>query len=334
MRMIMLACIKVNSAVLAQAKHDEIANGARCAKRFDLTFWEKPDIFRVNLIKPGARTGSRLLQTKDGLMKNRKAWHTFVWQLAALAVIVLCTGSVVHAQNKKAIAIIPVKGSVLAEADNWTFIRNLDDYLKKQGRFEHFGTDNVQTYFESYSIPIESDIDELKNIASDFQVNLLLVTKIAESNNRRQLKASLFDAETGAISKTVIEPCACLASDPSTFPFQKIEEILFDAPEIILSSQKDKPALLPPPKKLELPVAPTIVDTTAQNREPEPEEKPVTMQPIYKKRGTPWKRYVLGAVLVSGGVVYFLTQNGSGDNSGETFTKLNDPPSPPSSGSN
>lgn len=261
----------------------------------------------------------------------RSQMKKLIWRSILQTLIILSAGFALHAQEKKTIAIIPVKGSILAESENWIFIRHLDDFLQRRNKFDHVGSNVVQQYFQSYSIPVESDADELKNIADDLKVSLLLLVKVIKNDEERQLKASLFDVQEGVIRKTAVETCDCLSTDAASFPFEKVAEILFDAPEIILSSMIEKAAPLPLPTAIELPTAPVVVDTTAKKEEP---VTPGIEDSTAKKGGGAWKRYALGAALVGGGVLYFATKGGSGDGDEGALSKLDDPPSPPNTGSN
>ncbi|MFQ5631250.1 MAG: hypothetical protein ACE5I1_20960, partial [bacterium] len=120
----------------------------------------------------------------------------------------------------------------------------------------------------------------------------LLVSKIVLRDGKRALKASLFDVNAGAISKTILEPCDCQIEVLASFPFQQVAELLFDAPEIILSGVTQKTAL-PLPPIIELPTVPVVKDTTETPAETDIPQLP---KRIRSRRSGAWKRYAIGAV--------------------------------------
>lgn len=253
-----------------------------------------------------------------------------IGRIGTILGFVFCAAFALNGQEKTGIAIIPVSGSELANQDYWELINRFDAFLQQRYNFAHISTNVVEQYFRTYSFPLETDAQELKNIASDLKVETLLLPKIIVQNEKKTFKASLFNVKKGAISKTVLVPCDCQPEDIASFPFQKICALLFDAPEIILTGETKKIGLLPPPTVIELPTVPVVKDTTEVLAEPDLPEQP---KRIRGRRSGAWKKYALGAVLLSGGVIYFVTQGGSDANGGEILTKLNDPPDPPDSGS-
>lgn len=261
---------------------------------------------------------------------NTKRYKIEIWRFVSILCFVLCAAFSLNGQEKTSIAIIPISGSELADQDYWEVINRFDTFLQQRYNFEHISTNVVEQYFRTYSFPLETDVQELKNIASDLKAETLLLPKIIVQGDKKTFKTSLFNVKNGAISKTVLETCDCKPEDISSFPIQKICELLFDAPEIILSGETPKAGLLPPPVVIELPTVPVVTDSTEALPEPDSPERP---KRIRSRRSGTWKKYAIGAVLLSGGVIYFATRGGSDSNGAEILTKLNDPPDPPNSGS-
>lgn len=245
-----------------------------------------------------------------------------VRRYAAVA-LALLSPTLLSAQDATSIATIPVTGSQIPESEYRIIIQQLDAYLQSRYNFSHLPQSRVWSFFARQTAPLESDNDELKSVARELGVRQLVLPRLEQTSDTLIFKVSLFDASQGSITKTVARPCDCQSTVPSSFPFQKIAELLFDAPEIILSTEGQQNVFLPPSTPLELPTLPAIVDSSTDK----PQEAPRPLFTPSRKKGKPWGIYAAGAALVGGGILYFVTRGGSED--GGPAGRLADPPAPP-----
>lgn len=232
-------------------------------------------------------------------------------------------------QEEKKLAVIPVRGPNFESRVDWELIRLVDEFIKKRYTFQHISLSTVQAYFKVYPVPVETDREELALLAQDLRAELLLFPRIEQREDQSYLSVSLFDAAAGSITRRAMEPCGCSHDDSTSFPLQRVAELLFDAPEIILSGNEKPDALLPPPPTvIEMPTVTAPGDTIAGGTLPE--ERRVFLPQKMRRKSGKWMRLAIGAALLSGGVIYFSTRGGS-EGDGTALTRLDDPPLPPNS---
>jgi len=217
------------------------------------------------------------------------------------------------AQDLNTIAVIPAASSDLSSEDAWRLAGYLDQQIRERYSYMHLDETSLVQYFAAHRLPKTTDVSALHQIAKDLNVSLLIISKASITENgldlRLDLRISLFDQRLGSVKKTIAETCDCQPNDPQSFPLRKIVASLFDAPEIILSSESSIAEALPLPTPLEIPIIEPETDISQPDSsrvQPIPVEAPEP-KPVIQKRKA-WHKYAVGALLLGGGAIYLSTR--------------------------
>ena len=233
-------------------------------------------------------------------------------------IILLSLHSTSNAQETLSIYVLPAYAPDLPGITGRKIAHEFSAHITTRDDFKACDPELVKTFEKTFSPKAVYSDDELMNIGRELRAEYLFLPTIEVTDSTHTFKVSLFDAVIGITTKVAVQNCECNFKEMSRFPFRRVAEVLFDAPELDLAAEAGEQ---PPPAML--PVMPALVpppdSSAAQNTEKKPAAAPA------KKRS--WKKYIASAVVVSGGVLY-LTVAKKSDNGGPR-EKLGDPPSPP-----
>ncbi len=237
-------------------------------------------------------------------------------QILVLGCISLCLAKTSAAQDSLKVVLLPANSPIFTIAEKWTVSEIIQSQIADDRDFSIVDLEDVEALFNDRDINPDSAFSYFNEIADAFSANLLFLPAVEVSTDSLAFKLSLYDNAIRAIKKTIVLGCACDLETPDSFPVKKAFELLFDAPEIVLSDASDVPPPLPAPLIMPLPIAPPPDDSTAVDEK---------IDFVKQKNGSggKWKKIAAGTLIVGGGIAFLTTRN---EASGE---KLVDPPAPP-----
>ncbi|KAA3619903.1 MAG: hypothetical protein DWQ05_04040 [Calditrichaeota bacterium] len=225
-----------------------------------------------------------------------------------------------HAQDASPIFVLPAHTPEIGVQKSLEIARELSAYIVTRNEFVESKTDSINPFLAGDSIKLAHDDGELQTLGARIGADFLFIPVVQKNENSAEFKVSIFDVKIGFITKVVVQNCDCDSENISGFPFRKIVELLFEAPDLELvgeSSQTDPPSMLP-----EMPAILTLSDTSNVATDTAGLSEST-------KRKRSWKKYVASAVVAGGGVLYLTVIKKS--DKGGSGVKLDDPPDPPGS---
>ena len=229
------------------------------------------------------------------------------------------------------LAVLPARGADLSSEASWQIQRYLSDYIVEKYSYLILDEASIRAHDRGEPIPDDSLALILKTLGTALQVDLVLLPELLEQDDGSVLRLLLFDVHQGRVRKVASKNCICLETNPQSFPFAEVTRLVFETPEIILTLDvpQETPELPPPP--------PAPVETPAPKEVKAPEEKTapadtlvveptVPLPGVEYQKGSRWKRYAIGAAVLTGGLLYWVTKK---SDAGQPAGRLPDPPRPP-----
>ncbi|KAA3663457.1 MAG: hypothetical protein DWQ10_00105 [Calditrichaeota bacterium] len=229
-----------------------------------------------------------------------------------------CLSTPLFAQASKSIFVLPTYATNITSEKSLKISHELSAHILTRTEFIAGDSDSIRTFENAVEIKAHYTDDALIAIGSKVRADYLFIPEITADESSTQLKVSQYDVQVGLITKVVVQPCVCNPADISEFPFRRLLELLFDAPDFELTTEipeEAPPALLP-----DMPVLIPPADTSSI-------EEQATVEGDSSSRRRGWKKYIASAVIAGGGVLYLTVMKNSDD--GGSKVKLANPPNPP-----
>ncbi|MCA9731360.1 MAG: hypothetical protein H6696_12770 [Deferribacteres bacterium] len=235
-----------------------------------------------------------------------------------ITLTIFCLNTSLFSQSKRSIYVLPTYSVNISGTQSQKISRELSAHILTREEFTSGNSDSIRSFQTNAKPKLEYTDDELLALGAKIGVNLLFLPAIENEASSSKFKVSQYDVEIGLITKVVVQPCECNPAKIAEFPFRRMVELLFDAPEFDLNAEiphDEPPALLP-----EMPLIIAPADTSST------ENADAVLDTTSAAKGRSWKKYIASAVVAGGGVLYLTLKNAD---DGGSQSKLTDPPTPP-----
>ncbi len=235
-----------------------------------------------------------------------------------VSILLLYLQPAVFAQEALSVFVLPAYNPAISAATGRSIAHEFSAHITTREDFMECNPDSVKALLTAISPKAIYSDEELLDIGRKLNADYLFLPVIQKNVNTHEFKVSLFDVRIGLTTKVAVQNCECNFENISGFPFRRVADLLFEAPELDLTAEigeHSPPAMLPVMPAM-LPTA-DLTGTKGKSK--------MTGNSTEHKRS--WKKYLASAVVVSGGVLY-LTVVKKPDNGG-LRGKLDDPPAPP-----